>query len=342
MEQGATRATSISGDWLCCLRRSRRRAPLLEHGAQRRPRGDCCSFVRWIGEPMDRSSSCLCSLRSTRTMEASRIRRSVRSRRKLCAARTQIEMFVCGGRSLTFFSALYCALLFSPGWVGMYGTITGYSESNLAVSEKVWDAYKGLDNILGYPWTFMLQDILRFDIDVDTAIARIGQSARTCSIWLGIGQGARPNPYLSNATLPPKFHIVADSFQELHIYTPENGPIYANHDYFPDLIFVNKHVQPSGEACMNDLFHWGWGQLQAESFYTTITALEQTGDMHIAVTDFDSKTFTVSNAHPLPNNTPAYNNGFVQFDMVAMWNEQPPTIEEVKMSELRNGKVQLE
>jgi len=30
----------------------------------------------------------------------------------------------------------------SLGWVGLYGTLTGYSESNLAVSEKVWDAYK--------------------------------------------------------------------------------------------------------------------------------------------------------------------------------------------------------
>jgi isopenicillin-N N-acyltransferase-like protein len=40
----------------------------------------------------------------------------------------------------------------SLGWAGLYGTLTGFSSSNIAVSEKVWDAYKGIDNIIGYPW----------------------------------------------------------------------------------------------------------------------------------------------------------------------------------------------
>jgi len=171
----------------------------------------------------------------------------------------------------------------------------------------------------------MLQDIMRFDEDVDMGIARVAGASRTCSIWLGLGQGARPNPHNSSVTLPANFKLVADSWQEIHIYNPENFPIYPPaHDYFPDLVFVNKHVQPSSELCMNDLFHWGYGALRATDFYTTITALEQTGDMHIAVADFDAKQWTVANASPMPNNTPAYNNGFVQFDMMALWNEPNP------------------
>lgn len=110
----------------------------------------------------------------------------------------------------------------SLGWVGLYGTLTGYSSSNLAVSEKVWDAYKGLDNIFGYPWTLMLQDIMRFDADIDEALARIGGAVRTCSIWVGLGQGARPNPLDNTTTIPADFKLLGDSFEELHIYNPNN------------------------------------------------------------------------------------------------------------------------
>jgi hypothetical protein len=40
--------------------------------------------------------------------------------------------------------------------------------------------------------------------------------------------------------------------------------------------------------------------------------LEETGDMHIAVMDFDAKMIYIANAEPMPNNTPAYQNGFIQ------------------------------
>jgi isopenicillin-N N-acyltransferase-like protein len=193
----------------------------------------------------------------------------------------------------------------------------------------------GLDNIIGYPWTFMLQDIMRFDADIDEALSRIGGATRTCAIWLGLGQGERPNPRNTSATLPADFKLVGDSFEQLHIYNPENFPIYPpEHDYFPNLLFVNKHVQPSRESCMNDLFHWGYGQLTAPIIYETITALEMTGDMHIAVMDFDEKQLYVANASPMPNTSPAYNNGFVQFDAAALWNEPAPSANMPLLAEL--------
>jgi hypothetical protein len=170
--------------------------------------------------------------------------------------------------------------------------------------------------------TFMLQDIMRFDHDVDEAVARIGAAERTCAIWIGLGQclliddgkpsvwiflilflscacfpslcpsagqGARPNPHAgeprATANLPADFKLVASSWEQLHVYNPENFPSYPPaHPYFPDLVFVNKHVQPSRETCMGDLMEWGYGSFEAMDFFQTVTALEQTGDMHIAVT----------------------------------------------------------
>jgi len=215
----------------------------------------------------------------------------------------------------------------SLGWVGLYGTLTGYSESNLAISEKVWYAYKKLDNIYGYPWTFMLQDMLRFDPDIDSCLARLGESVRTCAIWLGLGQGARPNPHQGGPDLPANFRLVEDSFEELAFWNPETFPTYAQHSYFPGVLFVNKHVQPSKDSCMNDLITQYYGSLTALDVFQSITALQQTGDMHIAVADFDNKMYYVANAKPMPDNQPAYGNGFISFNMTALWQQQPPTVE---------------
>jgi len=211
------------------------------------------------------------------------------------------------------------------GWVGLYGTITGFSSANMAISEKLWDAYEGIDNIFGYPWNFMLQDIAKLDKDVDAGLARIATATRTCSIWIGLGQGAR-TVELNNksVSLQPNFKLISSGWEEVHFYNPENFPFYENHDYFPDLVFVNKHVQPSGESCMNDLFHWGYGELTAQTFYENIVALEQTGDMHVAVTDFAAQQVYISNATPSPNASPAYNNGFVQIGLQDIWNQPRP------------------
>jgi len=223
---------------------------------------------------------------------------------------------------LTNYHPIDCSFAHSSlGLVGLYGTLTGFSESKLAVSEKVWYSYKGLQNIYGYPWTMMLQDMLRFDVDINAALARLGQSQRTCAIWLGLGQGSHPNPHGSAfADVPADFRLVADSFQELHFYTPESFPTYSGHDYQPGAVWVNKHPQPSSEPCMNDMMNAYHGTLESSMFYQLITALEETGDMHIAVMDFDAGLMFVSNASPAtPKASPAYGNGFIQFNMTSLW-----------------------
>ena len=75
---------------------------------------------------------------------------------------------------------------------------------SLGVSEKVWDAYTGVQNIFGYAWTLLMQDMLQvpcakacvmhsttrypvfmyptqFDLDTDQALSRIATANRTCA-----------------------------------------------------------------------------------------------------------------------------------------------------------------
>lgn len=68
-------------------------------------------------------------------------------------------------------------------WAGLLGSITGMSSSGMGVGEKVWLQYEGTENIFGYVWHFLLQDILQFDMDTDEALSRIATANRTCSIW---------------------------------------------------------------------------------------------------------------------------------------------------------------
>ena len=67
------------------------------------------------------------------------------------------------------------------GYAGEVGAITGYSEHDIAISEKVWDHYKGQSSWRGMPTTFALRDILQFGENLETAIAKLKTTSRTNS-----------------------------------------------------------------------------------------------------------------------------------------------------------------
>jgi hypothetical protein len=197
-------------------------------------------------------------------------------------------------------------------WAGLVGAITGYSSINTGISEKVWLSYDGIQNIFGYPFHFLLQDILQYDIDHDQALSRIASANRTCSVFMGIGDAA--NNMLK---------LVEYSFEQVHIFNPVNFPTYPNHDRFKDLVFVDKHVQPDSNPCMNNIMHEYYGQLGGENMARAVTAIEQTGDTHIGVYDFANSYMYISNAAPVDSSgkaVPAYDRPFIRMDMAALFN----------------------
>jgi len=78
------------------------------------------------------------------------------------------------------------------GMTGFVGGLTGISETLLGISE-IGVAYPdntfGTESRIGYPFIFLLRDILQFDNTIDDAINRMINARRTCNLILGVGDG---------------------------------------------------------------------------------------------------------------------------------------------------------
>lgn len=192
------------------------------------------------------------------------------------------------------------------GWAGLLGAISGYSSANMAISEKVWLSYKGHSSRAGYPFSFLLRDILQFDRDTDEALSRIASAERTCSIFIGVGDDQ------------DDFKAVQYSHEEVHIWNDRNFPEFANHTRHRGLVYVDKHVQWSKHECMPALMNSLYGKLSPEAIIRYVTALEQTGDMQVVVYDYQHHHMYVSNAAPVDDQgrcAKAYDRPFVRFHM---------------------------
>eukprot|EP01129_Flabellula_baltica_P007984 TRINITY_DN3141_c5_g1_i1.p1 TRINITY_DN3141_c5_g1~~TRINITY_DN3141_c5_g1_i1.p1 ORF type:complete len:438 (+),score=105.66 TRINITY_DN3141_c5_g1_i1:88-1401(+) len=203
-------------------------------------------------------------------------------------------------------------------WAGFVGTISGMSSNPFGVCEKVWLAYNGTKSRSGYPWHFMLRDILQFDVTVDDAINRISSTARTCSIWIGLG------------TPEDHFKAVSYSHDYYRVYDDRNFPEYPGHPRFKDAVYIDKHVQPSHDSCLGDLMGEHYGNINALTLFQNMAAELQTGDMQVCVYDFKNMLMYVSNAAPYnPNGqfTRAYDNHFTMFNMTELFAEEIVSME---------------
>ncbi|EGG23749.1 acid ceramidase-like protein [Cavenderia fasciculata] len=202
------------------------------------------------------------------------------------------------------------------GWTGFIGALTGYSR-NLGISQKVWLMYDGEYKHAGIPFYFILRDMLQYDNTVQEAITRIQDAHRTCSIFLGIG---------SNSTMTAD--VVEYSYSYVNIFndtTPFPGykPSPPQHPILKDIVYVDRHPQPSSDPCLASLLQTYYGAISPLNIIDTVSQ-SQTGDLHIAIYDYYNNQMYVSVAattvtdYPFPPGTvisPAFANQFIQLDM---------------------------
>lgn len=208
------------------------------------------------------------------------------------------------------------------GFTGWTAAITGMSSAGLSLSEigvSMPDASFGKERYLaeGYPFGFLIRDILQFDKSIDDATNRITNAKRTCDLLLGVGDG--------------------------------NENSFRGYQYAPSVanVFDDKNLEPLNETWhprIDNIVYWGmdWtcpndnkmlsDQLQA--YYGNITAINtikyilpyvQTGDVHIAIYDHANDWMYVSYANPGENGPlNAYERAFFRLDMGEVFGEEAP------------------
>jgi len=197
-------------------------------------------------------------------------------------------------------------------WTGFVGALTGFSSAPMGICEKVWYSYKKEQSREGIPFTILLRDILQYDKTVTEALNRIISAHRTCAIFIGLGDGRN------------QFNLVEYSFEQVAVYNDMNfevtNPV---HLQFEDIVYVDKHVQPSHDPCLPSLLQQYYGAIDPANIIENITAIFETGDMHIGIYDFKHKLMYVANAAPFNQTSqtavPAYDRQFIRLNMTSLF-----------------------
>nr|CAG4718850.1 unnamed protein product [Naegleria fowleri] len=198
------------------------------------------------------------------------------------------------------------------GYCGLIGSITGYSNSSIGISEKVWLEHPEYNSRIGKPWTFALRDTLQFAFDLDSALTELVNTARTCSIHVGVGDSKTG-----------QFRGVEYSAKKLNIYNWMTQPTYPQHPALPNIVYWDKHPQPTHQYCLGALLQRYYGQLNVENAIQ-IMANAATGDVQAAVFDFAKNQVYVANERQngLPGPKFAYQRSYIKFDMNQIFAER--------------------
>lgn len=163
---------------------------------------------------------------------------------------------------------------------------------------------------------FLLRDILQFDVDIDSALNRIYGAERTCSIFVGLGDNTIN-----------QFRAVEYSHDYVRVGDDRNFPEWDDHPSIDNVVYIDKHKQPSTDPCLGSLLEKYYTDLDCVTLLQKVAPVHETGDMHVAVYDFSQNYMYVSNASPVPNNgnasevIPAYNRPYIRLDMLSLFAE---------------------
>jgi len=79
--------------------------------------------------------------------------------------------------------------------------------------------------------------------------------------------------------LATTFTAVEYSYEEVVIWEEKNQPVYPDHPYIENVLYIDKHPQPSHSPCLPSLLQTYYGSLDAQTAIQYITSQFQTGDM---------------------------------------------------------------
>ncbi|XP_066302975.1 protein dcd1A-like [Branchiostoma lanceolatum] len=207
------------------------------------------------------------------------------------------------------------------GWTGWLGSITGMSEKQMAISEigvSYPDDSFEAESRFGVPFTYLLRDILQFDETLDDSINRIANSARTCDLIFGVGDGKLN-----------EFRGVQYSASVANFFDDQNlKPTADWHPLIKDVVYWGMDwLCPGYSEVLAKQLRTLHGNLTAQSAIRAVMPYVQTGSLHIAVYDLTNDLMFVANARGTGESGPdgAYDRPFVRLDMKSLFAEQKPS-----------------
>jgi len=208
---------------------------------------------------------------------------------------------------------------------GMVGAITGVGQNGVGVSEKVWMTYDTPSlqpgHYDGEPDVFVLRDLLQLAENKEQAEAHMQTAERTFAIWVGVGDFASQT-----------MDIIGYKEDSAIAYTDVTMPANTGMPYMENVVYVDKHPQPSHDGptgtlptALGDFY----GNISMDTS-RTILQYHQTGDQHIAMYDFGASQMLISVGRINENGDygpvggdlsswKAYNRPYLQFDLNNLW-----------------------
>jgi len=204
------------------------------------------------------------------------------------------------------------------GLSGFIGGLTGMSEARLGISEigaGYPDSTFGSESRIGLPFIFLLRDILQFDLTVDDAINRMINARRTCDLMLGVGDGK-----LGYFRGMEYSYSVLDVFDDKNL-RPDNS---SWHPRIKDVVYWGMDWDcPSYNYVLSTQIKKFYGKITPEIAIRYLTAVEMSGDNHIAFYDLTDGEFYVSFAAQFDVGGPTggYARQFTKFNATALFKE---------------------
>jgi len=208
------------------------------------------------------------------------------------------------------------------GIVGLTGALTGVSDKQMGISEigvSFPDETFGSQSRIGVPFVWLLRDILHSDSALEDSIQRMEDANRTCDLILGVGDGKE------GAGGGKNFRSFQYSYSNLTVMDDTN--LLPDEDWHKKIDSVVYHgmdwICPGNSQAMYNQITKHWGNLSAEVAIRDITAVETSGDTHLAYYDLKNMQMWASFARQsyLTGPLKAFDRQFVRFDLASLFAE---------------------
>eukprot|EP01062_Namystynia_karyoxenos_P002932 TRINITY_DN11021_c0_g1_i1.p1 TRINITY_DN11021_c0_g1~~TRINITY_DN11021_c0_g1_i1.p1 ORF type:complete len:449 (+),score=172.38 TRINITY_DN11021_c0_g1_i1:78-1424(+) len=213
----------------------------------------------------------------------------------------------------------------TAGVVGLVGALTGVSDKQMGISEigvSFPDDTFGKQSRIGVPFIFLLRDILHKDRTLENAIERMQTAKRTCDLILGVGDGKkgagggkgfRGFQYSSSVC-----NVIDDTnlAPKADWHAPIDNIVYWGMDW----------ICPGDTQALQNQLRKHYGKLTAEIAIRDVTAVETSGDTHLAYYDLHNMGMWVSFARQsyLSGPNSAYARQFTHIDLKKLFAEPRP------------------